>query len=850
MIESAILSKEQIKKLVPPMVAQVSEIKKVPGKATKYIQKEMFKIPAFCTKYNIKIAQTKTESDRTIYVLETCVFNPDHTGSKEACIVQTMSGQNTGKIGYKCHHESCKDKHWRDVRNLFEPDMESKTLKSEEIILQNGSILTVTKDSAETTYNGLRIEINDIRFEDNCKCLFRIIENETVKTAPTISLKNETSFTKNLTSISNFLKTKKEDVSAFILSIGDALDKVHTERKNAQEQELDLDDTTEPDPLYFAMDNIYGITGIIENVPNHGLCIKNNMTGNRIFNLLNQFSNMQKLDIESRTLSKIAYDFAKKEPSERLSPFWVTGFTEYHDPFSGEKFYELIFQDQHARKYTFLDSPDKLIEKMKINLFAKSKLEEVLIFLPDELRKKEYIEKGISKYVERPAACGFFIEKDKLIFYPPILMDYSTLFSEFEMNLRETITQDELKEALIVLDTYITKAKNPQKMKIILFYIIVSPLSFARIMSGRQRFYELSYGKKNAAKTQTLEYQSRFIWGLKMKMKTAETYKSSYQMARALSTTTFGILIDECETLFEEDWIIDLLKAAGTSDVQRTRKDSQHNYYATPIFTANKNVIEKEDDATRRRFIAIQFSEKDVPTPEEIKIFQEKILPDLLKCSGVIGANIKEFFLNQWNDISKSVLGTKEEFLSVGRTALLNSYQTASMDAPKWLSEDFTLTDTEEERDSIELLAWKVIMNDVSEKCRSHRMAFNDDDLPNMNSTPPALSDQTLKTKIVNLILLNDLPNYIFSRVDRSTKKRKIYITRGIYKRIEKEFAVKTDDTFEDLAKKMGIEHNRTTALTEKKIAAMSCTIPEFIEKCETAFNEICESPKAEPQGK
>jgi hypothetical protein len=47
--------------------------------------------------------------------LETCPFNPAHT---DGCAVVTLS--HDGVIGFKCHHNGCADRHWRDVRERFE----------------------------------------------------------------------------------------------------------------------------------------------------------------------------------------------------------------------------------------------------------------------------------------------------------------------------------------------------------------------------------------------------------------------------------------------------------------------------------------------------------------------------------------------------------------------------------------------------------------------------------------------------------------------------------------------------------------------------------------------------------
>jgi putative DNA primase/helicase len=56
--------------------------------------------------------------------LERCPFNPEHTGG---CAVITEG--HDGTIGFKCHHHSCADRHWRDVRELFEPRASRRTAR-------------------------------------------------------------------------------------------------------------------------------------------------------------------------------------------------------------------------------------------------------------------------------------------------------------------------------------------------------------------------------------------------------------------------------------------------------------------------------------------------------------------------------------------------------------------------------------------------------------------------------------------------------------------------------------------------------------------------------------------------
>ena len=75
-----------------------------------------FDIREFIRKHGIQVKSEKDANGLHHFVLEHCVFNPDHK-SPDAEI--TISG--TGVLGYNCFHNSCKHKNWRDVRLLFEP---------------------------------------------------------------------------------------------------------------------------------------------------------------------------------------------------------------------------------------------------------------------------------------------------------------------------------------------------------------------------------------------------------------------------------------------------------------------------------------------------------------------------------------------------------------------------------------------------------------------------------------------------------------------------------------------------------------------------------------------------------
>ena len=69
-------------------------------------------------------------SDGTKYILDHCPFDPTHKG-KDAAIFKVYNGG----LAFKCFHDSCSDKTWRDVRLLFEPDAYSKKWEEQKRII-------------------------------------------------------------------------------------------------------------------------------------------------------------------------------------------------------------------------------------------------------------------------------------------------------------------------------------------------------------------------------------------------------------------------------------------------------------------------------------------------------------------------------------------------------------------------------------------------------------------------------------------------------------------------------------------------------------------------------------------
>jgi len=73
-------------------------------------------IGKYLTHYGLGFT-VKAEGGRTLYLLNQCLFNPEH-GKDEASIIQ----DGTGRMSYYCFHNSCKGHTWRDARSAISGD--------------------------------------------------------------------------------------------------------------------------------------------------------------------------------------------------------------------------------------------------------------------------------------------------------------------------------------------------------------------------------------------------------------------------------------------------------------------------------------------------------------------------------------------------------------------------------------------------------------------------------------------------------------------------------------------------------------------------------------------------------
>ena len=114
-IRSAPDKPQTVPKALLEKLAANAPVKSQPAKGQR--TNGTFDLQAWLTEHNVPIRETISTGGGTKYILDCCPFNPAHD-KKDAAVFELADGS----FGFKCFHNSCSDKHWREFRLHYEPD--------------------------------------------------------------------------------------------------------------------------------------------------------------------------------------------------------------------------------------------------------------------------------------------------------------------------------------------------------------------------------------------------------------------------------------------------------------------------------------------------------------------------------------------------------------------------------------------------------------------------------------------------------------------------------------------------------------------------------------------------------
>lgn len=126
-----VVSRELLEKVAGMLPAEPTPAPKAPTGITKTVSHGRnggFDVRQFLSQHGVRIKSETAKNGGTVIELETCPFNPEHGGHGEVAVFESADG----KLGFKCHHNGCSDKHWQDFREHFDPgcyDREPDTLQ-------------------------------------------------------------------------------------------------------------------------------------------------------------------------------------------------------------------------------------------------------------------------------------------------------------------------------------------------------------------------------------------------------------------------------------------------------------------------------------------------------------------------------------------------------------------------------------------------------------------------------------------------------------------------------------------------------------------------------------------------
>ena len=151
--------------LIQKVAAQLPEPEK-PTYTNHY--NSQFDLRDFIARNSIRISREVAYSGGTKFLLEHCIFDPSHQSPDSALFLM-----DSGAIGYKCFHNSCSGRTWRDVRTYFEPGCydrereQPRTTKPQPISRQD--LTQPANPAAAAEKNDRFLRLQDIAYLDRSK---------------------------------------------------------------------------------------------------------------------------------------------------------------------------------------------------------------------------------------------------------------------------------------------------------------------------------------------------------------------------------------------------------------------------------------------------------------------------------------------------------------------------------------------------------------------------------------------------------------------------------------------------------------------------------------------------------
>jgi hypothetical protein len=272
---------------------------------------------------------------------------------------------------------------------------------------------------------------------------------------------------------------------------------------------------------------------------------------------------------------------------------------------------------------------------------------------------------------------GFFILDDKFV----------------STKSHELPNKDQMAKALKIFNDFGEHYGDfAPKLAYIAHWMIIAPFSFSIKQKGKGTKLNnlFLYGTTRTGKS-TIAKLSCFIWSknIDQQLSSGSQVHSPYQFGRAISQSTFPIIIDEGEGLFDTPELSSLMKTATHAISARSRYNSTLNreeeIMAFSLSIITSNYCKPNDGATSARLDVLNYNSRDIRSPEKRMEFEKKFQPDVqngpLKALHCIGDYVA-------SQITTDPSLLEEDWLELSKTLWKEIYAHAGidMDDKNWFS--------------------------------------------------------------------------------------------------------------------------------------------------------------------
>jgi len=251
-------------------------------------------------------------------------------------------------------------------------------------------------------------------------------------------------------------------------------------------------------------------------------------------------------------------------------------------------------------------------------------------------------------------------------------------------------TKDEMAEALKIFNDFGEHySEFAPKLGYIAHWMLMAPFSFAIKQNGMGTKLNnlFLYGTTRTGKT-TIAKLSCFMWSriIDNQLSSGSHVHSQYQYGRAISKTTFPIIVDEGEGLFSTPELSSLVKTATHAKSARSRFNSnlqrEEEIMAFSLSIITSNYSKPNDGALSARMDVLNYTSSDIRSKKKRTEFEKKFKPDVqhgpLKVLHYIGDYVAAQITTDPNFL-------KEDWLELSKKLWKEIYVHAGIDMPEWM---------------------------------------------------------------------------------------------------------------------------------------------------------------------